>query len=436
MPCYALQREVHDMLKTSKLLVSLFALFSLAGCDSNEKPESQSQVAEPANDAEMRSVDVGQFFGINPFSCKGYCGDTAFGICWCDDQCSKYGDCCSDYKEECAAPQACGTRGAEPCAKGSYCDFPESNQCGRTDLGGTCKPLPKFCTREYKPVCGCNGQTYSNECIANRQGVSVEYTGPCESVEVECGGESTGVCKENEYCAYEPDGMCGWTDATSVCKPRPKACTKIYAPVCGCDSKTYANECLANAAGTGILKNEACDPEPARCGGKYGDTCNEDEGEYCNFDPLTQCGANGVNGLCAKSPEVCTEQYAPVCGCDGKTYGNDCYAASQGVSVAHKGSCEAPSKTKCASSNQCEYGEWCNTDPCLPCDAGPDGICPAVCFGYCEALPKPLKLCMGDKSCDEGQRCDTNVCLSGCGNEPGIICPAVCWGQCVPQSEQ
>ena len=117
-------------------------------------------------------------------------------------------------------------------------------------------PGPQACAMIYSPVCGCDDQTYSNECEAQSMGKSIKYYGECEAVNCRDNND----CSSSKYCAFE-QGICGHRDGVCVEKPSDTVCNANYHPVCGCDNETYGNSCEASAAAESIKYWGECGSE-------------------------------------------------------------------------------------------------------------------------------------------------------------------------------
>ncbi|XP_029291123.1 agrin isoform X7 [Cottoperca gobio] len=211
--------------------------------------------------------------------------------------------------------------------------------CLVEQLIARCSCDPIECDGTYKPVCGKDGRTYTNDCARRKAEclsktlISVKHPGPCDlSIPSPCLEK---VCDHGAVCVVQNN--------EPVCEC-PEACPQTSDPVCGSDGHSYGSPCEMRAMGCALQKTihiqhkGPCDESCANC--SFGAICDAQSG---------QC-------VCASE---CVESHQPVCGSDGSTYNSECElhvrACKQQMDlrVVSQGECKTCGSTVCAWGAQC-----------------------------------------------------------------------------------
>ena len=364
----------------------------LPGCSNNEiccLPEPEPECAEMCDCYDLYGEEFETPCPLDCYNCGNY-WECVEGKCV--EECGMM----PAEVEECLKPQQCFLNG--DCPDGQYCQYPEGS-CPTNSpwepggIMGTCIEIPELCIEIWAPVCGCNGKTYANDCFMAADSQSLDYPGACEEpcvpegekyqpepdpngvddnqcceglepivdcfvVDIVCEDDGTKceticacVAEMTYVCTQCGNGECGLGENVCSCPedcPEPWACTASGDCDDGnpCTDDTCVNGVCVSAIGPEICydgKDNDCDGivdendcEGIPCGGFIGLPCPDDM--YCQY-PEGQCNWADNLGMCVPVPEMCPALWAPVCGCDGVTYANECTMAVSQVSMDHDGEC-------------------------------------------------------------------------------------------------
>ena len=113
------------------------------------------------------------------------------------------------------------------CGSDQLCEIPTGACLAVAVPDGACVPRPTVCNASTQPVCGCDGNTYSNDCYRQMAGTPKQMDGGCDCPSL----QPAGACsKPGKVCVYglnsDPScrGLVTCDPTTGQWVPSPPVC--------------------------------------------------------------------------------------------------------------------------------------------------------------------------------------------------------------------